>query len=586
MSVDISQLTARLDPERRDTIKKQYEERAVSPTAAFLLCFFLGSAGAHRFYLRQWRVAFAHLALFTLGAVALVAGLIQTVPLTTQLATHPGGLALDIAGVVLLLAALIWEIIDLSHIDHEVYHRNLLLAEGIIAGSLLADQTPVANAREKVGAVLHEAPAQIQPTPATEASLYGGGAGIITANEVADARALAEETGGYSAISYTAVSQFNASADPDQTQPDAHVAPAENWSETTSSAETLPNASADEAPLTVTETTTHTHTEDGARTTDSYETHRVAEPSAAEVAGLGAAALGAAALGAGLAGATHPAGFDEPTQPATPDMAAEPVAPVAEPDWGAYDLDEDDLGDVTDANMPAIVVPTSDIGVSGASPTYIHLPDEQAAPATPEEPEAPLSFIPDEQLGAESASAPAPMAEPLHEALASAAPPAEAYVPPVAAVYSGAPQAQAEPVPTWEQPTVTQAPPAAEPQPAQHDARAEVAGVVGVAGLAGAGALAAEALTHSDTPEPAAAPAPPKMKKIRVKRQVVLDGKVVDEIVVEREVPADMDTAEAAAKIQEELSHFTPEEIAQRAHLAPNEEVELHQRTEGPGSGQ
>ncbi|MDE3229640.1 MAG: TM2 domain-containing protein, partial [Chloroflexota bacterium] len=53
MSVDISQLAARLDPERREAIKAQYEERETNPTAAFLLCFFLGSAGAHRFYLKE-----------------------------------------------------------------------------------------------------------------------------------------------------------------------------------------------------------------------------------------------------------------------------------------------------------------------------------------------------------------------------------------------------------------------------------------------------------------------------------------------------------------------------------------------------
>jgi hypothetical protein len=66
----------------------------------------------------------------------------------------------------------------------------------------------------------------------------------------------------------------------------------------------------------------------------------------------------------------------------------------------------------------------------------------------------------------------------------------------------------------------------------------------------------------------------------------VVDGQVVAEEVVEREVPADMDTAEAAAQIQAELAHYTPEQIAQRAHLADGEAVELRQRTEGPGAGQ
>ncbi|HZC06630.1 MAG TPA: hypothetical protein VE338_13425, partial [Ktedonobacterales bacterium] len=64
------------------------------------------------------------------------------------------------------------------------------------------------------------------------------------------------------------------------------------------------------------------------------------------------------------------------------------------------------------------------------------------------------------------------------------------------------------------------------------------------------------------------------------------DGQVVAEEVVERMVPVDMDTAEAASQIQAELGHLTPEQIAQRAHLSPDEAVELRQRTEGLGGAQ
>jgi hypothetical protein len=71
------------------------------------------------------------------------------------------------------------------------------------------------------------------------------------------------------------------------------------------------------------------------------------------------------------------------------------------------------------------------------------------------------------------------------------------------------------------------------------------------------------------------------MKKIRVRRKVVVDGKVVAEEVVEREVPADMDNAEAARQIQAELSHATPEQIAKLANLSPDDEVQLSQRNEG-----
>lgn len=626
MSVDISQLTARLDPERREAVKQQYDERATNPTAAFLLCFFLGSAGAHRFYLREWRSGFAHLILFVLGVAALVDGLIQTLPLTVNLVSHPLGFALDVVGVVLLLAALIWEIIDLGRIDHQVYQRNLLLAEGIIAGTLLADQTMVEGARKKLHETMTHAHEQ-----ALAAAAPAAGVGIITANEVADARALAEETAGFSTISYSEVSQFDVSANPEPTQPASADAVREgNWTETATTAETLPAATADAAPTTLAETVTRTHTEDGPRVTDSYEVDRVAGPSAAEVVGLGAAGLGAAALGAGLYEAGQGASFDEPTQPdlaasATPqtgaydpsDTLASTPIPTAVTQTDTYGFDDSDVGDVTDASMPAVVLPAADIAMANASPAYVHLPEEQAqqdaitapyAPAPAQEPESPLYLIPEEPVAEPYAYTPEPAAAPIYEAPAyetptyeaptSVEPPAEAYVPPVPSVYSAPAQAEASLTPSWEQPAVTQPEPvAAEPQPAHNDTLAEVAGV---AGLAGAGALAGEALAHSHaaepTPEPSpepapveaapVAPAPPKMKKIRVKRQVVLDGQVVDEIVVEREVPADMDTAEAAAKIQEELSHFTPEQIAQRAHLAPNEEVEVRQRTEGSGAGE
>ncbi len=577
MSVDISQLTARLDPERQAAVKQQYEERATSPTAAFLLCFFLGSAGAHRFYLREWRVALAHLALFVAGVAALVVGLIQTLPLTVNLASHPLGLALDLVGVVLLLAALVWEIIDLGRIDHQVYQRNLLLAEGIIAGNLLADHSVIAGAQQRLEATSQRAHdlAQAAAAPVAPAAAAAG-AGIITADEVADARALAEESAGSATISYAEVSRFDVSEDPDQArQASADAAHEGNWSETTAAA--LP--AAQDTPQA--ETITRTHTEEGSRVTDSYEVDRVAGPSAAEVAGVGAAGLGAAALGAS---------FDEPTQPdhaadAAPEATAYAPSDAQAPSYqdGGYSYDDDDIGDVTDASMPAVVAPAADIAVANATPTYVELPGEQApqtwapvASATAEAAEAPLYLIPDEPTPDASPYA----AEPAYEAPPSMEPPAEAFMPPVATVYSAPAETPVAPTPSWDEPT------SAQPQPttAHEDTLGELAGF---AGVAGAGALAGEALAHNAAPEPspepvAAAPEPPKMKKIRVRRKVVVDGQVVAEEVVEREVPADMDTAAAAAQIEAELSHATPEQIAELAHLAPNEEVELRQRTEGP----
>lgn len=684
MSVDIAQLTARLDAERREAVKSQYEERATNATVAFLLCFFLGSAGAHRFYLREWRVGFAHLTLFVVGAAALIAGLVQTIPLTTQLSTHPAGFALDVVGVVLLLAALIWEIIDLGRIDHQVYQRNLLLAEGIIAGTLLADHSVIDSARHKlaeISAQTHgQAQAEAAPTVAAAAGAAGA-AGIITADQVADARTLAEEAGSYSAISYTEVSRLDVSEDPDQArQASADAAHEGSWTESATIAGPVESATPDAAPTVASETVTRTHLEDGPRVTDSYEVDRAEGPSAAELAGFGAAGLGAAALGAGLYEAAHgataapetpetpetySAGFDETTQPdaayadyAEPEAAAYAEPQAAEPAYpayqdsayGAYTFDDDDIGDVTDASMPAVVVPAADIAVANATPAYVQLDGEQPEPTdlsssgAPAE-EAPLYLIPEEpdaqvypyasEPSYDTATYAAPAYEPptydapaygasAYDAAAydepeSAEPPADAYVPPVAPVFSAPAEEPAPPTPSWDQPTYAEpAPePQPEPQPAYDDTLAELAGF---AGLAGAGALAGDAFVHhhaaepvaesmpepqpepepaapeavaaSPEPEPVAAPVapaapePPKMKRIRVRRKVVVDGQVVAEEVVEREVPADMDTATAAAQIQAELTHATPEQIAQLAHLSPDEEVQVRQRTEGPSLGE
>lgn len=600
MSVDISQLTARLDPQRQALIREQYEERATNPTAAFLLCFFLGSAGAHRFYLGEWRVAFAHLALFVAGVAALVAGLVQTLPLTVKLASNPIGALLDALGVVLLLVALIWEIIDLGRIDHQVYQRNLLLAEGIIAGNLLADHTAADQALQRIEATAERAHTQAQAAGAG-APLAGAaaGAGIITASEVADARRLAEENAGSATISYSEMSRFDISADPDQArQARADAERTGDWTTTTTTTDTLPGATPDAAPIPTAETVTRTHTEDGPRVTDSYEADRVSGPSALEVAGLGAAGLGAAALGAGLYGAAHePAGFDEPTQPAYPASAPESplfdatdaqIAPTPAPH---YDF-EDDLGDITDANMPAVAPPAADVAMANASPAYVQLPDEQQQSAW--EPTAPFSVLPEEEPSTAVYHAPPPPLPGEPDYLPhSAEAPAEAFVPPVASVYSSPAEAPVTPTPSWDQPTRPQS----EPSHAE-----DLSELAGFAGLAGGGALAGEAWAHSHqtsepasepaseptpAPEPvAAAPEAPKMKRIRVRRKVVVDGQVVAEEVVEREIPADMDTKTAAEQIQAELGHLTPEQIAQRAHLSPDDAVELRQRTEGPSGAQ
>lgn len=661
MSVDIQQMTAHLDHETQEVVEEQYVERATSATVAFLLCFFLGYAGAHRFYLGQWRGGLARLALFALGAVALIVGLLNSLPAMTPTPTPPG-LALDVVGALLILASLIWEIIDLGAIDHEVYHRNLLVAEALIAGALLANDQPIEEARQRLAEAQAEVSRRIGATAtAATTEAESGGLGYIGAADVAQARALAEEASTAS-ISYTAVSRFAVSEDPDQARRAEVEAAREGnwtWSATTPAPGAEPGAepgtepganatassevNAGETSPAVTETTTRIHTEDGARVTDALVVERV-ESAAAEAPTVAPAAevAGAAALGAGALAGAHLAGFDEVTQPSAtptprvegpapepavahapepavayapePVVAPTPPAPHYEPASEATaeplsvyraQFDDGDYGDITDAALPAVAPLAAEVSGPGASPVYIDVADAApiaepvapvAAPAAPTE--APLYLIPEEPA----------------DAVPSEVPPGEAYVPPVASVFSAPAQAPQAPIPSWEQPTTVSAPeptpeltPELTPEPAPTAASsgadetlAELAGL-GVAGITGGAAAAFADHAHDatpaqDAPTPAAeevapvapvaaaAPEAPRTKRIRVKRKVIVDGQVVAEETVEREVPADMDAATAAAQIQAELGHADPHEIARRAHLAPDTEIELHSRTEDPGS--
>jgi predicted nucleic acid-binding Zn-ribbon protein len=83
-------------------------------------------------------------------------------------------------------------------------------------------------------------------------------------------------------------------------------------------------------------------------------------------------------------------------------------------------------------------------------------------------------------------------------------------------------------------------------------------------------------------PATAAEPTAPKMKRIRVKYRFVVEGQVVREEVVEREVPADADMAQEARRIQEELARA---DAAQNeiTRLPSGEEVEVRRRVEDQG---
>lgn len=625
VSVDIEELAAHLERQRKNAVKEQYDARATHATTAFLLCFFLGYLGAHRFYLGQWRSGLAHFVIFALGVAGVVGGLI---------ASAPTNAALLIVGGVLILASLIWEIIDLSRIDNEIHQRNTLLAEGLIAGALLAENAPLEGVAAKP-----EQPARASATQASPAGVASAGA--ITAADLAEARALADQ-GGQAAISYHEATNFSDSGTANEQA--GAVAREEPTAVTERNVVTEPlPAPAPAAP--VSEVDSVTQPEAPSVTLDGAEADRASGPSAGEAFGLGAAALGAAGLGFGVYEAAHAhdatsvepetaspepaAQWDAPTQPAQEPAAhwgateqepaaqestaqwsepatagwAEAVAPAREATVGAVDA--------TDAGAPESIAPVSDIAFTSAAPAFITMPgDPTTAPASSAwmedaytapaadatdadvatEPNIPLYVTPQE-------------AAPVYQPPAAPEPPAESYVPPLPDVYSASAPHPESYRPSWEAPTAP-ATPAAEPE--------ALAGLAGLGAVAGAGALAeygfarhAEeptiapeaavtepALESAPAPEPApvaepdvaAEPAAPRMKRIRVKRRIVVEGQVVREEVVEREVPADADMAAEARRIQEELASAdtaSSDEIARLAHLSPDAEIEVHRNIEG-----
>lgn len=632
VSVDIEELAAHLERQRKNAVKEQYDARATHATTAFLLCFFLGYVGAHRFYLGQWRSGLAHFVIFALGAAGVVGGLI---------ASAPTNAALLIAGGVLILASLIWEIIDLSRIDNEIHQRNTLLAEGLIAGALLAENAPAEGAAAK--------PDQPARTVAAQSSAAGAAsAGAITAADLAEARALADQ-GGQAAISYHEATNFTDSGTADGQS--GAAAPEEPTAVTERNVVTEPlPASAPAAP--VSEVDAASHPESAPRATDGEEADRAAAPSAGDALGLGAAALGAAGLGIGAyeAAHAHDAAMAGP-EPASPEPVAQwdaPTQPVEEPatQWGAPEPEPAaqeapaqwgepapagwaeavapardataSAMDATDAGAPESIAPVSDIAFASAAPAFITMPGEPAtAPTSPAwmedaytapaaggaeadavtEPDMPLYVTPQE-------------AAPMYQPPAAPEPPAESYVPPLPDVYSASAPHPESYRPSWEAPTEP-ATPAEEPAAHTHEAEA-LAGLAGLGAVAGAGALAERGFAqHADepTPEPEAAvtepmpetapatesapvaepavaaePAAPRMKRIRVKRRIVVEGQVVREEVVEREVPADADMAAEARRIQEELASADTagsDEIARLAHLSPDAEIEVRRNIEG-----
>ncbi len=169
MSLDIKRMVATLPRERQVAVVRAYRRQAKHDTTAFLYCFFLGTIGVHRLYLGQARAALPRLVMGAAFVAVLGVGIALAWPLAVVIGV-PAALAVIMLG---------WEILDLFQIDAEVEAHNRALIS-----RLLAEEAPGAST-------------------ATDGRRSSGGG--ITAEDIADAQALAQEVGTGRAAGYAEV---------------------------------------------------------------------------------------------------------------------------------------------------------------------------------------------------------------------------------------------------------------------------------------------------------------------------------------------------------------------------------------------
>jgi TM2 domain-containing protein len=550
MSVDFDRMAANLPADQRKQLSRQYRRSAKNETTAFLSAFFLGIFGIHHFYLGEWARGFAHLIIPVLAAIAVVVGVVGMLP----------SLPVTIIVAALLVVGLIWEILDLFKVDDRVRHRNTALAESLIGAGALADRSTLTDAVSRL-----------------DSALVGAGgvavAGAITADDVSAARAMADEHNNAIMEEFGSTTTKYISGDPNATSPGAPM----NWTETSVTSAVAEPAAEDTLDMPAPEYVTHTHTETETTVTDSFEYDR--SPDATQPMAIPTASASEAATW--------------PDHPPVEEAASEPDAPIAIPaDTGiplagiaagaaavgagaliagaASEPEAPAAGivgpDVTDhhAAIPQ-AHPIADVEGAGAAPQYVTLPEDQPA------------------VEATVAAAGAPLAV---DALTAAhdATDAHPYDPQAGLV------ADVEANPT--QPVYVDLPGETYVPPVVPSAPAGNAGEAGaIAGLAGAGALGAGYLaSQADEPQeatpearPEAAPTSgPLMKRIRMKRQIVVDGQVVREEIVEKLVPVDTDTTSMVAEMDTQLGHASKEEIAHMANLDPDISLDLRQRMDMP----
>ncbi len=542
MSVDLNQLAAHLPTAQREAVKQAYHKQATNSTTVFLLCFFLGWCGAHRFYLGQAGKGFARLLVPLILVAVVVLGIALAWPASV----------IALVAIPLALIAIIWEILDLFRVDTEVHARNLKVAEELIANSLLADTSVEQAAANRLDSIVRQTYAEstgaAQPEQAAAAS-------VEPAPASADAPAAVSAVEPAAAVSteYVATTVNEISTEPDAAR---DAPPAASSDVSTTESYTLGGATGEQSPgeaalgaavagagagALYTEAVTHEHSVSGYATTDSVETTRTTPA---------ADAPGASAIPSWTE-ATAPTWPDHPSlEPEAGDAFAGyyPAAP-------AGGLDLTDRAGVTDAK------PIADVGTAGALPLRVWLPAE-AYPAAPAgDDDDLLVLLPDETPPAAASDAGAAA---LAYGLVSAQPQPEAYVPPTVPVVT-IPPAEASAPPTEEYTTapyhaVPMSTPAADEAPTlvpeREQAHAEPQPDFALPAAAAAdGALAAAAMQpeyhESHTAQVEAGHH--QMRRIRVIRQVKVNDEVVEETSAEEFIQADADPEPVRARLQEML---------------------------------
>lgn len=577
MSVDIARLTAHLSPQQRETIQHDYRRKADGETAAFLYCFFLGIFGAHRFYLHQWGKGFVRL-LLPLLAVAAAAGVL-TLGLDPTLIVITAG--------PLLLIALIWMIVDLFRIDAEVAARNLKLAERLIAGALLADSSVERQAAAKLDTVVRETAARAQTTAggdeaATERpAAAAAGAGMLTAAAAtAGALGVAEVVAGErdeatlavssGAFDSTTLTQVSASPDAETRR---HEQPYEPHTVSTTESshaeemvidrdsvarlaasaagagrmdglESLDAGMADVAGLSIDESVTRTQSQSGYSATESVESYRTVGMAETAQRDELAATMPPALPTTLEAEAT--------TVPHLPPMTVESPGNSAIGDAHAgalFGIAPRTTPDVTDLGTPLSAAPlVADVATANALPLTVRLPGASSA----EQP-ADLYVLPEPERPSVSSDEALLVLEPM--------PGGEPFPRDDLVDSANAPIVPVITAPEWP----------AQPTPGRGETLAELAAYATAASAIdeialrdsapGMGStqpmetLASDALaatpdvTHHDEIDTAHH----AMKRIRVVRQVRVDGQVVEEQAAEEYIELEADPEPIKARLHEQL---------------------------------